>query len=460
MQRILALVSSTAALAAVAVAQCPQGTTAGLVKWSSTAGYTSTFPVDDESITNPPVTLSPAFNMPGAVGTLDQLWINSNGELYLTDSTLALTQPAFGASFGINSLAEMRGTQAGASARIAVMAADHSGSVVAGASWDVSVDQSVAGQTTVTWADMRRLGNTTDRFSFNATLFHATGAVTMNYGTTFPVTGFTGRYVGISIGNGVGTTTSPNSDLSATPDSLTVGLLYQNFTGTAPNAWDLTGQTLTITPNGTGGYVASALTPYVPPPCAFTATYGAGCYSIPGNNSFHQIFVDSPAAKLALDGNSMSLTKTSLGYNAAWNGAGGPAFVVPGGGALTLTFTDVDDGNVTYTPAFGPIPVPGGTAATINVAVNGILTMAAAANNVGDFSPAAADITNATTAPNTAIYGYWRHAAGRRRPGRQRHDHGGRSRQHAVPLLERRRVLQHRARQPLDLPVPGQHVDW
>ena len=320
----------------------------------------------------------------------------------------SLTQPATGASFGISSLAEMRGAAAGASARIAVCAADNDSSVVAGAQWSVSVDQGVAGQTTVTWIDMRRLGNTTDRFSFAATLFHASGVVTMNYGTTFPVTGFTGRFVGISIGNNVGTTTSPNSDMSATPNSGTVGLLYQNFTGTAPHAWDLTGQTLTISPNGTGGYVASALVPYVPPTCAFAASYGTGCYSIPGNNSVHQIFAGSPAAKAALDGNSMSLTKTSLGYNVAWNGAAGPAFVTPGGGATTLTFADDDDGDVTYTPAFGPLPIPGGSVATVNVAVNGILTMAGVANNVGDFSPAAADMTSAALAPNIGVYGYWR----------------------------------------------------
>jgi hypothetical protein len=403
MLRTLALLTSSSILLTTAAAQCPQGMTAGLVKWTSVSGYTSTFAVADEGLTNPPLTLSPAFNMPGAVGTLDQLWINSNGELYLTDSTLALTQPANGASFGISTLAEMRGTQAGASARIAVCAADSDASVVAGAAWNVSVDQSVAGQTTVTWIDMRRFDNTTDRFSFKATLFHSSGVVSMRYGTTFPVTGFTGRFVGISIGNGVGTTTSPNSDMSATPDSGTVGLLYQNFTGTAPNVWDLSGKTLTISPNGTGGYVASALVPYVPPTCAFTASYGTGCYSSTGNNTLHQTFATTVAAKAALDANSMTFLRGASGYTAVWNGSGGPAFVAPGGGAVTLTFTNGDDGNVAFTPS-APIPVPGGAVATWNCSVNGILTANAAANNAIDFTPASVDVENATVAPNIAFY--------------------------------------------------------
>ena len=390
------------------MAQCPQGTTAGLVKWSSTSGYASTLVVDDESITSPPIALGGAFFMPGSPGNLDTMWVNSNGEVYLTDSALALTQPANGASFGINSIAEMRGTPAGASARVAVLGGDHQGSIAAGAEWSVTVDQSVPGEIRVTWFDMRRFANTAgDKFSFTGRFVLASGVVECSYNNSYPTpfTSFTGRYVGISIGNNVGTTTQVNSDLSAGPNSGVDGILYQNFTGSGANIWDLSGQTVTFTPNGTGGYTA-AVAPHTLPPCAFAASYGSGCYNI--GNSMYQVFVDSPAAKAALDGQSMTLTLGAGGYVASWNGGAGPAFVPPGGGATTLVFTDGDDGNVSYTPTFGAIPTDVGPAATINVSVNGILTLAAAANNNGDFSPAAADITNNTTAPNTAVYGYWR----------------------------------------------------
>lgn len=408
MQRSLSLLSSVAVLTAAAVAQCPQGTTAGLVKWSSGSGYAATNPLDDESITSPPIALGGTFFMPGSPGNLDTMWVNCNGEVYFTDSTLGLLQPATGASFGINTIAEMRGAAVGASARVAVLGGDHQGSIAAGASWNVSVDQSVPGEITVTWFDIRRFNNATgDRFSFRGRFILATGVVECSYGPTFPVTGFTGRYVGISIGNNVGTATQVNSDLSAGPNSGVDGILYQNFTGTAPNVWDLSGQTVTFAPNGTNGYTA-AVAAYAPPTCAFTANYGTGCYNIPGNNSFHQVFVDSPTAKTALDGNSMTIARSGTTYTTTWNGTGGPAFVAPGGGATTLVFADDDDGDVAYAPAFGAIPTPTGPAATINVAVNGILTMAATANNVFDFTPAAADITSNTAAPNTAIYGYWR----------------------------------------------------
>jgi hypothetical protein len=100
------LLSASLLLAAAAHAQCPQGTNAGLVQWYSTASYTSTFDAADEGISNPPIALGFNFPMPGAVGTLNQAWVNSNGEIYLTDSSAGLTEPSGAALFGANSLAE------------------------------------------------------------------------------------------------------------------------------------------------------------------------------------------------------------------------------------------------------------------------------------------------------------------------------------------------------------------
>lgn len=399
---------ASAALTAVAIAQCPQGASAGLVKWTSGSGYASTFGVDDESITSPPVSLVPAFFMPGAVGTLDRMWVNVNGEIYFTDSTLGLTQPATGASFGIDSAAEMRGAAVGASARIAVLGGDHQGSIAAGAAQAVAIDTGVAGQVTVTWVDLRRFNNATgDRFSFQAVITLATGVVQLNYGSTFPVTGFTGRFVGISIGNNIAD--PGNVDLNVAPVSAT-GIRYQSFTGVAPHVWDLSGQSVTFSPVGPG--YSTTIAPYVAPTCASNVTYGNGCYA--KGNSVHTVFPDSPSAKATLDGNKVTWTTaadpkllTPMRYKTSWVPGGGGAANFFSNTPVALTFTDDDDGEVTYTPA-GGVNTPFGNVATITISVNGILTMAATPNNPSDFTPASADLTSNTLAPNLAFYGAWR----------------------------------------------------
>ena len=372
MQRFLALLSAATALSVGALAQCPQGATAGLVKWSSGAGYTSTFALDDESITSPPIALTSPFVMAGAVGNLDTMWVTCNGDVYFTDSTLALTQPANGASYGITDLNEMRGTQVGASARVAVLGGDHQASIAAGATWSVSVDQSVPGEARVTWLDLRRYADTTgDRFSFTARFFLAAGIIECSYSPVYP-SAFTGRFVGVSIGNGVGTTTSPNQDLSVGgTDSGSVGLLYQNFTGTIPNDWDLAGQTLVIVPNGIGGYFTLPLTPYVPPICAYANSYGAGCYQ-PATQAIYQHWTTAAASAASLPSGS------SITYFPAGNGYlvvnGGAIYVPPSGTASVLTLTD--DSETSVTPSV-PFPYLTGPVPTLAVGSNGHIAMAA-----------------------------------------------------------------------------------
>lgn len=289
-------------------AQCPRGNQVVLVPWNGSS-FVSTWPVDDEGLTATPISLSPPFAMPGAAGTLDQLWVNSNGDLYLTDAAMALAGPVAGAVYGIDTLPEMRGVAPGGSARIAVCGGDHEASVAPLTGWSVTVDQSVAGQTTVTWTDVRSFGGTPpERFNFRATLFQAPGAVTIDYGTSFP-TGFADRYVGISIGGGVGSTATPSSDLSATPDSGTMGLLFQAFTPTGPDAWDLSGQSLTLTPNGLGGYTAAPLLAYTPPDCAFIKSYGVGC---PSSAPLTLVSDGRPVITLGGQGPSLPIAITAL----------------------------------------------------------------------------------------------------------------------------------------------------
>ncbi|MBX3465188.1 MAG: hypothetical protein KF830_18630, partial [Planctomycetes bacterium] len=335
MLRSLCLPSSVALLAVAAHAQCLPPAAAGsltLVQWSSSSGYSSTFVVNDEGITNPPIDLTPAFGaagfpMAGAVGVLNQMWINTNGEVYLSDAALGLTQPVGGALYGVNTLDEARGIAAGASPRIFPLGGDHAGSAVSGAAWAITCDV-LPGQVQVSWTDMRRLGNTTDRFSFGCTLF-ASGVVQFDYGNTFPApSGFTARWVGLSIGNQVGSAASPSRDLTAGcagNDSGTEGLLYENFA--AAGSFDLNGKSLLITPNGIGGYCSTVIcTP------ATHENYGTGCYTLTANSSLVQLFAGTPAAKAALDGNAVLFTRTTTGYVANWlPGVAGALYVAPTG---------------------------------------------------------------------------------------------------------------------------------
>ena len=368
-RRVLATVVPVL-LAASALAQCPSGSNAGLVAWDAGAGYAGVNPADDEGISGPPIALTAfaSFPMAGAAGTLDQLWVGSNGELYLTDSSLGLSQPVGGALYGVDTLAEMRGNVAGASARIVVLGGDHEASVAAGAAWEVSVDQSMAGEVRVTWRDMTRWNNTADRFSFACRLF-ASGAVEFTYGDTFPA-GFAGRFVGISIGDQVGAG-EPSSNLSTAPNSGTTGLLYQNFS--LPGAWDLAGTTLSIAPNGVGGYVAAPLAPYTPPECAFHQAYGAGCYDVQFRQAVYETWPNAAASAAALpSGTSITYTPTGTGY-VVTNGGG--TFVAPPGSATVLPLTDDAEVGVTPSVAF---PYLGGAIPTLAVCSNGFVSMAAA----------------------------------------------------------------------------------
>jgi len=398
MLRLAVIVSAGTLFAAAAHAQCLQPATGsslvgpGFVKWNSGAGFTSTYDVDDEGLSSPPIafTAFPNFPMAGAVGNLDQMWINSNGDIYLTDSTAALTQPVGGATFGSDTLAELRGVVAGGSARIVPFGDDLEGSTAAGAVWDIRVDQTVPGEVRVTWTDVSRYVTAGDRFSFSCTLF-ASGAVKFAYSSTI-VADF--RYVGISIGNLVGSTTSPSRDLTGLADSGTEGLLYESFNTTN---WDLAGKEVTIVPNGVGGYTsATTCSP------AFHAAYGRGCYD--AADSFHDYMQTPALASPKLQGNAMVLQPTAVGYVATWVPGGAAAYIPPSGAATTVFATPTDDGAVAVTPSL-PFPLPGGgNTATLNVQSNGFVSVGAAPAITGlAFTPTSA----AFATPTIPAYYSW-----------------------------------------------------
>ncbi|MBL9076731.1 MAG: hypothetical protein JNL08_04460 [Planctomycetes bacterium] len=400
--RLSARLAALFCFAVAAHGQCPEGTVAGLVPWNAGDHFASTWAVDDEGL-SPLINLGFAFPMPGTAG-FDAMQIGSNGEIYLADWWTAPpppNEPVGGSSFGTNTILELRGRVLGGSARIVPLGLDQQGSQVSCNIWAVSYATPLtggpAGEATVTWTDMARWGNAADRFSFSCRLF-ANGSVEFSYGAGLPLPAC---LVGISVGNLVN---GVASNLSATP-TVPTGLLYESFPA---GAFDLAGQTLRIDRQGTG-YTALALLPYTAPNCAFHCAYGEGCHSI-GENTLFQQFADSEAVRTALTASRVTFLHDSTnegGYTAIWGG-GGSAFRGPnvmGSTAVALGgFSDPDTGSVVFTPP--AFPVPGGFSGAVTVSVDGILTIAATANNAGDSSPAAADILDAVQAPALAFYSW------------------------------------------------------
>jgi hypothetical protein len=228
---------------------------------------------------------------------------------------------------------------------------------------------------------MSRYANITDRFSFSTTLF-ASGAVEFSYGATIPADF---RLVGISIGNDVGSTSSVSQDLtSGLANSGTEGMLFESFTTAS---WDLTGRTLMITPNGSGGYLA--VTTCSP---AEHVAYGTGCYTYagPDSSSLAELFVGTPAAKAALDGNALLFQLAGNGYVATWlPGVAGALYVPPTGAATILTLTD--DSTTTFAPSVAP-PTASGPVGTWTISSNGILTAGTPGNGGTDLSASLAEI--------------------------------------------------------------------
>lgn len=281
--RLPTLFCAAAWIATTVSAQCPQGADAALVPWSGPAGYSSTWPVDDEGLS--PHALGFFFPMPNPNGTgvpvvFDQMWVGSNGEIYLTLSSALLPAPVGGSSFGCTTAAEVQGGVAGGSARVVPFGCDLMRSQAPCTFWQVTVDTSSTNSVTVTWADVALFttGPSTDAFRFACTL-HANGSVDVSYGTSIPV-GAALCAVGLSTGNLIA---GPADNLFASAGSPN-GLLYEVF---APGTFDLAGETLHIAMNpGFTGYAPATRTPYVEPICASHCASGVGCYNDPQNGVY------------------------------------------------------------------------------------------------------------------------------------------------------------------------------
>ncbi|MBL9079173.1 MAG: hypothetical protein JNL08_16845 [Planctomycetes bacterium] len=400
MHRISATLSAALLATAAATAQCP-GVSAGLAPWDNVFGYASTFPVEDEGLSAGPIALPFAFPMPGAVGTLDQLWVHGNGEVYLTDSTLGLTEPVDGIIFGIILLAELQGA-VGGSARIAVCSRDHDRSFVSGANWSVTVDTTFAGEVRVIWTDLARWSSLTDRYSFQLTLF-SSGVLRMDYDAAIPADD---TWVGVSVGNAE-PSTGGSQDLTTLPTSpATEGILYETFTAAT---WDLSGQSVFFAPDPTPGfenYTVSVVTPFVQGPCASHSPVGTGCYPI-ARESFYQLFADSALASAALQGNSLTMNPTANGYSVAWNAGGASGYVAP---VLPTDLARTDDGQALIDltalalPAF---PAPGGASTALYVHTNGFVSTTGLTNDNGNFNVPPNDYTPTPLFRNAFETAFW-----------------------------------------------------
>jgi hypothetical protein len=388
MSRILVSVSAITLLAAVAHAQCqpaPAGPAVTLL--STTGGF---YPVDDEGRTQPAVPLGFTFPMAGtAFGPgFTHVFIESNGELYLTNNLYGTVGVLGNAYYGINYIDELRGTGAlFSNPRIVGFGGDNEAGN--GGTYSITVDTSVPNQCTINWNDMQDYnGNFPYMSSSWATTLYSTGVVDFHYGSGLPTgqASFNDIIVGISVGDSVGTFSEPEQDMtSGTADSGTLGLLYEHFpygTGT-----DLGSKTVRITPNGIGGFIASVV-------CegASHEEYGVGCYEL--NHSVYELHPDAAMAQAALTGNALSLTNNGSGYTLNWlPGVAGAMYVAPSGTATPL-FPN-DDGSDTIVPSVA-MTVPGGTETDLTISHNGIITCGPFGNNDWNYYPNGQDLADAT----------------------------------------------------------------
>lgn len=365
MTRILASLSAAVLLAAAVQAQC-LGAATGVVQ---TLTPTGGFPADDEGRTTPAVPLGLTFPMAGALPLAPgatHAFLESNGEIYLTNLTYGLFTPIGPSTFGINSVAEWRGGANG-SPRIAPWGGDSEAGN--GAAWGIYLDTSVAGQATIYWNDMWQYtgGAPVGSHNFSCTLY-STGVVEFAYGPTgtFPTAPF--HSVGVSIGNNVGTGTQLPSDLTAAgTNSGSLGHLFEDFFTTAP---DLEDKRLQLIPNGIGGFFTSVICA-----AAYHSPYGTGCYGPTATQAIYQNTTTPAATSAAFSGQSMVATPTLNGFIFTW---GGGTYVTPTGAATNLVLTDDSEVDVTPSVAF---PYAGGSVPTLSVCSNGFVNMSPVGNN-------------------------------------------------------------------------------
>jgi hypothetical protein len=370
MQRFLLSTAAFSLVAATAAAQCYEQNIGVLCPFSTgQAGYG-----DDELFDLQPLNFS--FPMGGLATSYTHAHVCTNGVIYLTNGSATN-----GSTYAYQPTTYFLGA-AGQDPRIAPFWIDLESAPQFNGG--VYINNTLPGRCVVTWLNVVEWQTQGPTFTIQAQLF-ANGDVFFFYSPSVygMSVGFAPQFVarcGISEGNGVAATPV---DLSAGNVNLTNFALFEEF---PVNVFDLQSRTLQFLYAGTG-YVQSS------GPCnpAFHDTYGSGCYDF--SDSFYQYLADAAGAP-AFNGQSMTLTPAGSSYLFTW---GGGTYAAPPATASQLTLTD--DGETSVTPSI-PFPTAAGPVATLFVAANGIVSMAANPD-AGNYLP------DAQTFLDCAVTAFW-----------------------------------------------------
>jgi len=375
MIRTLASLAASALFAAAVSAQCANFTSPGtLVGTGDDTVFATHYP------------LGFTFTMAGSAGTSSwtHFRVCTNGWMILTNGTTDSGTPA---NNNYGSAASLVGA-AGNNPRFAPYWGDlNSSGAGNGVFFDNVTNAGVS--TTITWRNVVDFGNAVQK-TFRVELF-ASGQVKFVYAPGLNVNAGSNKLVGFSCSNG--TTTPAASNFVPGPATAATGTMFETF---AVGAADVGGRELTFVPAGAGWN--SSVTCEVL--SASNSSYGSGCYTI--SDSAYQLFANATAASPALTNQSVTFTPAGATYAMAW---GGGSYVAPGGGAVNLTTTATDDGEVVVTPSLA-FPAPQGPQATLRVNTNGIVSWGAAATTfpgTNNFTPTAAGFLNSN---NAGIYAW------------------------------------------------------
>ncbi len=241
--------------------------------------------------------------------------ISTNGVIFLSTGTATGTTNS-----GYPSLATFQGA-AGSSPRISAMWNDLE--FLASNSAGVYFNDTIPGKFVVTWANAWEWNTTSPIFTVQAQLF-SNGDVVFTYGSNAQTTAADSTS-GLSEGNGIATV--PDVDLLA-GNNLSASRFMRELH--AAGTFDLAGQSVTFVNLGAAYFQTIAACP-----SAYHQNYGTGCYNI--SDSFYHYMDNCSTAPAVLNGQSMVLTPAGSGYVVTW---GGGVYVPPGGGAITLAITD------------------------------------------------------------------------------------------------------------------------